>query len=179
MTKEDHKILLTGATVGIERYYQPQCCPQGSQSAAPSGPKTRANFPGLFKTSLLLPPLSPTVMTEAPTSLEKRTEATWRQPIIMLTSSRPTTLSLHIPSSKSPYASLEVSPLLCKASGLSPSCFLCDLASQSFSLSPVSASAPPLQQLYLSWQKATSLHLISSSKGSLSPLHFNHFLFFL
>lgn len=110
MTKEDHKILLTGATVGIERYYQPQCCPQGSQSAAPSGPRTRTNFPGLFKTSLPLPPLSPTVMTQPPTSLEKRTEVSWRQLIITLTSSSPTTFSLHIPNSKSPYAALEVSP---------------------------------------------------------------------
>lgn len=33
---------------------------------------TRANFPGLFKTSLLLSPLSPTGMTQPPTSLEKK-----------------------------------------------------------------------------------------------------------
>ena len=56
-TTKDYKILLSGATT--KGHYQPQYWPPSSKELLLLVPsKTSANFPGLFKSPLLLPPSS-------------------------------------------------------------------------------------------------------------------------
>lgn len=71
---KDYKILLKGATT--KEHYQSQHWPQSSKELLLLVPtKTSANFPGLFKSSLLLPPSSLTVADPASNRTERNNKS--------------------------------------------------------------------------------------------------------
>lgn len=93
---KDHTILLTGTTVEMEWHYQPQHCPPSSESfLLLVSTKTSANFPGLFRSLLLLPSLLLTVVDPASNYTEKNNRSYLEATHLILTSSGPITFSAY------------------------------------------------------------------------------------